>query len=189
MTFLFLKETAPKPTPVLELLGLKRPKAVRTDSDATIAVSPLTKTSQAAGDDGPDKPLPLRALLTRNVIIAAGNYASLALVDIAFCAIQPLFLATPIEFGGLGLPPPTIGNLLSVYGILNGASQGFFFAHANDRFGSKTVFLVGIGSALLVFSLFPFINFLARTQGYSSLVWGVVLFQLGVSATINFSYG
>lgn len=136
-----------------------------------------------------DKPLPLRALLTRKVIIAAGNYASLALVDIAFRAVQPLFLATPIEFGGFGLAPPTIGNVLSIYGIVNGTCQVFFFAQANDRFGSKAVFLGGVGSSLLLFSLFPFINHLARTQGYSPLVWGVVLFQIVASVAINFSYG
>lgn len=70
-----------------------------------------------------EQPLSLRLLLTRDVVVAAGNYATLSLVDIAYRAIQPVFLSTPIELGGLGLRPSAIGNILSVFGVLNGVVQ------------------------------------------------------------------
>ena len=124
------------------------------------------------------------------VLIAALNYACLALVDICSRAIQPTFYSTPIELGGLGLPPHHIGKILSLYGILNGFLQIFFFAQTQARFGPKNVYTAGIASSLLVFVSFPVINSLARTSGPNDwLVWFAVAFQVVVSIFINFSYG
>ncbi|KAF9480005.1 major facilitator superfamily multidrug-resistance, DHA1 sub-family [Pholiota conissans] len=196
VTFLFLKETVQSPTPISVVLGLKKEKDTQDDDDDSLPETTQVGSSvksqvmvdvQEVPDD--EKPLPLRSLLTFRVVIAAGNYASLSLVDISFRAIQPLFLSTPIEMGGLGLPPPTIGHLLSIFGILNGLFQAFFFAQINDHYGSKKVFIAGIASALPVFATFPLINYLARAQGYSTLVWAVVLFQIVISIAISLSYG
>jgi MFS family permease len=137
-----------------------------------------------------NEPLPLRRLLIPRVLIAALNYACLALVDIATRAIQPVFFSTPIELGGLGLPPHHIGKILSIYGILNGFLQIFCFAKIHARFGSKNVYIAGIASSLLVFVSFPVINHLARAAGGRDwLVWLAVGFQIIVSIFINFSYG
>jgi MFS family permease len=136
-----------------------------------------------------EKLLPLRALLTRRVIIAAGNYASLSLVDISFRAIQPLFLSTPIHLGGLGLPPSTIGYLMSIFGVLNGVFQVLFFARINDRWGPKRVFFWGIASGIPVFASFPVINYLARHNGYSTTVWIAVGFQIVIPIALSVSYG
>lgn len=56
----------------------------------------------------------MRSVLTKPVIVAALNYAALALVDMTMRAVQPVFLSTPIHLGGLGLPPYKIGRVLSV---------------------------------------------------------------------------
>lgn len=61
-----------------------------------------------------EKPLPLKDILNPKVVVAALNYAALALTDIAVRAVQPVFFATPIELGGLGLTPDRIGRILSV---------------------------------------------------------------------------
>ena len=152
--------------------------------------TPKAKVAQCI-DEHPktEKPLPLRALLTRRVIIAAGNYASLSLVDISFRAIQPLFFSTPIHLGGLGLPPSTIGNIMSIFGILNGVFQIFFFARINDRWGSKRVFFWGVASGIPVFASFPIINYLARHNGYSTAVWIAVGFQIVISIASSLSFG
>ncbi|KDR78797.1 hypothetical protein GALMADRAFT_244352 [Galerina marginata CBS 339.88] len=199
VTFLFLKETVPSPTPVAEYLGFKKEKVDSSgqnesggaeDAPSAGAASSKAKNAQVINDlPEPEKPLPLRLLLTRRVIIAAGNYASLSFVDIAFRAIQPLFLSTPIHLGGLGLPPSSIGNLLSIFGVLNGLFQVFFFAQVNDRFGSKNIFIFGIASAIPAFASFPIINILARSQGYSTAVWAAVGFQIVISIAISLSYG
>lgn len=137
-----------------------------------------------------NEPLPLRQVLMPRVLLAALNYACLALVDICTRAIQPVNFSTPVELGGLGLPPHHIGKILSVYGILNGFLQIFYFAKTQARFGTKNVYIAGIASSLLVFVTFPIINHLARTAGEDDLlVWLAVGFQVIVSIFINFSYG
>ncbi|KAF9495659.1 hypothetical protein BDN71DRAFT_1506594 [Pleurotus eryngii] len=52
---------------------------------------------------------------------------SLPFLDISFREIQPLFLSTPVELGGLGLPAPAVGHILAVFGVLNGLAQFCLF--------------------------------------------------------------
>lgn len=134
---------------------------------ATVEVVPASSNNGTAEEESEEEgraeqPLSLRLLLTRDVVVAAGNYATLSLVDIAYRAIQPVFLSTPIELGGLGLRPSAIGNILSVFGVLNGVVQVFFFARIHDYWGPKKVFIFGIASALPLVILFPVINMFAR---------------------------
>lgn len=178
VTFLFLEETLPNATPLPEFLGLRKPKAEQAHRVAEIEESPDV-----------EKPLSLRLLLTYEVVLAAANYAFLSLVDIAFRGIHPVFLSTPIELGGLGLTPPTIGKLLSSLGILNGIFQVCFFAKIHDRWGSKRVFIAGLTSSLPAFALFPVINLLARRQGYSFAVWTAVGAQIVIFIFVNMSFG
>jgi MFS family permease len=89
----------------------------------------------------------------------------------------------------LGQDPAKIGTILSVYGILNGLTQVFFFARIHDRFGSKWTFTAGIVAALPVFASFPIINALAKSQGVGIMVWMAVGFQVIISIMLNFSYG
>ncbi|GLB44911.1 putative major facilitator superfamily protein [Lyophyllum shimeji] len=188
ITFLFLKETVKAPVPVSRLLRLRKDKD-DLSSKGTIGSEESPTVAVPAQIPDIDKPLPLRALLTPRVIIAAGNYAALSLVDIAFRAIQPVFFATPIALGGLGLPPSAIGNILSIYGVLNGAVQVFLFARIHDRFGSKNTYMAGIISAFPAFLAFPIINSMARAQGLSTAVWVAVFVQSFISIGLNLSYG
>lgn len=154
------------------------------DNKATATVGVTTSGVKA------NQPLPLKKLLNPRVLIPALNYACLALVDIATRAIQPVFYSTPVELGGLGLSPHHIGKILSIYGILNGILQIFYFAKTHARFGTKNVYIAGIASSLLVFVSFPIINHLARTVGDREwLLWLAVGFQVIASIFINFSYG
>ena len=136
-----------------------------------------------------DPSLPLRALLVPRVLIAAGNYAAISLVDIAFRAVQPVFFATPIELGGLGLDPPRIGNILSIYGVLNGLFQMFCFANMHDRFGSKAIYSVALASGIPLILTLPLINALARTQGLSWTVWSLVGVQVVLSMILHLGFG
>ena len=189
---MFLKETLPSPTPIREFLGFKIGEGGSTTQHSEMVgegeqILPPSRRVDELPKTG--KPVPFRELLTRAVVIAAGSHASLSLVDISFRAIQPLFLSTPIHLGGLGLPPSTIGNILSIFGVLNGVFQIFFFARINDRWGSKRVFLLGIASGVPMFASFPIINLLARHHGYSMVVWMAVGFQIIMSVALCFCYG
>ncbi|RDX57347.1 MFS general substrate transporter [Lentinus brumalis] len=167
----FLRETVPKQT---------RKKMVRFASDDTLVnVAP----SHASSD------IPVRALLTRPVIWSVANYAALAFLEIAYRAIQPLFFSTPVELGGLGLPPSTIGLILGSFGIMDGIFQALFFARFVERWGPKRVFQVGMSMFVVLFALYPVMNVLARTGGMSSHVWGLVVLQLAVLVIVDMSYG
>ncbi|KAJ7209782.1 member of major facilitator superfamily multidrug-resistance, DHA1 sub-family [Mycena pura] len=175
ITLLFLKETATGPG-VLTVSRIFRQRPVKSE---TLVEEATPRTIEQ------EQPVPLRGLMTRKVVVAASSYAVLALVDIARSAIQPVFLATPIELGGLGLPPSRIGNLLSIFGVLNGIIQVFFFAPLHDYLGSKLLFNLGIMSALPTFAAFPLLSYLARTQGLSTLVWAVAVAQVFMSIGIS----
>ncbi|KXN88656.1 hypothetical protein AN958_06924 [Leucoagaricus sp. SymC.cos] len=181
-TYIFLKETVKYPVPF---------KSLFFQSQEQKELESPRKNSQTTLHDNDDheKPLSLRNLMTFQVIIAGANYAFLALVDIAFRAIQPLFFSTPVELGGLGLPPSTIGNILSTFGILNGVFQVFFFARIHDAWGSKKVFIVGIASGLPLFLSFPVISYIVRTQGYCFTLWIAVGAQILLSILPSLSYG
>ncbi|KAI0316457.1 MFS general substrate transporter [Amylostereum chailletii] len=177
ITFTHLKETVASPTPIGHFFSSKRTR------DVLDAAGSHAEISDA------EKPVPMRALLVPRVLVAAGNYASLSLVDIAYRAVQPLFFSTPVELGGLGLSPPTIGLILSAFGIINGIFQVFFFARIHDHWGTKNVFIAGISSCIPVFALFPVMNFLAREQGIGHAVWAIVALQIVISLGISLCYG
>ncbi|KAJ7746327.1 member of major facilitator superfamily multidrug-resistance, DHA1 sub-family [Mycena metata] len=185
VTFLFLKETATGPS-ILTIPRLFRQK----DADTTKREVMVETGPSIANSESPDEqPVPLRGLLTRPVIVAASNYAALSLVDIALRAVHPVFLATPIEYGGLGLPTPRIGNLLSIFGVLNGGFQVFFFARLHDYLGSKKTFTLGVALALPTFALFPILSYLASKQGVTLFVWSLALVQVILSIGTSFAYG
>jgi len=78
---------------------------------------------------------------------------------------------------------------MSIFGVLNGVFQVFFFARIIDHWGSKRVFSLGIASGIPMFASFPVINLLARHYGYSMIVWMAVGFQIVMSVALCFSYG
>ncbi|KAJ7359951.1 hypothetical protein DFH08DRAFT_953042 [Mycena albidolilacea] len=186
LTVLFLKETA-NGLSVLFLPPIF--KRGESDSPGPEHTAERGVRSTARADTEDERAVPLRRLMTRRVIVAASNYAFLALVDNTVRTIQPLFFATPIELGGLGLPTARIGNLLTVFGLLNGVFQVFFFARIHDYLGSKTMFIVGLASALPTFGALPLMNHIARFHGVNVLVWAIALTHVILSIGLSFSYG
>jgi MFS family permease len=128
------------------------------------------------------------------VLVASANYSFIALVDMAFRALQPIFLSTPVEVGGLGIDPPVIGTVMAFFGILNGVFTVFFFSRLTDYFGVKKVYLMGITAAVPCFALFPVINHLARNSiersgGLGTDVWIAVGLQVALSVLVCLCYG
>ncbi|KDQ59071.1 hypothetical protein JAAARDRAFT_128086 [Jaapia argillacea MUCL 33604] len=190
--FLFLKETVSSPVSISHLFRLRKSTANLTPQNDVVSQEPSATALPSNAKFPPeesDKPLPFLALFTRRVVVAAANYSFLAIIDITFRAIQPLFFSTPIHLGGLGLPPHKIGIILSASGVLIGIFQVFFFAKIHDRWGTKNIFIVGLISAVPVFASFPLINHLARAHGLSLGVWIVVGAQVVISIVINLSFG
>ncbi|CAL1716373.1 unnamed protein product [Somion occarium] len=193
VTYLFIHETVSHPLSLRSFIKLRTGKAnlqLQNDDASQDTLVEATDDISLKKDIIENKPFPLKALLIPRVIMSAFNYACLALVDITLRSVQPVFFATPVELGGLGLPPYMIGRILSIFGILNGIIQIFFFAKVHNRFGTKRVYIFGLASALVVFASFPVINLLAKVeQEHSWFVWAAVGFQIVTSIIINFSYG
>ncbi|OSC96797.1 MFS general substrate transporter [Trametes coccinea BRFM310] len=164
ITALFLKETVRKRAP--SIYGESEP----------------SNTSQ-------DAPPPLRDVLTPRVRLSIANYAVLALIDIAFFALQPLFLATPIELGGLGLDPPLIGIILGTFGLLNGLFQAVFFARLMNVLGPKHLFQQGLLAFVPLYLLFPVMNLYAKAHGITPVVWGLILLQQVLLVVMDLAFG
>ncbi|KAI0364963.1 MFS general substrate transporter [Pilatotrama ljubarskyi] len=168
VTTLFLKETVRK----------------RTRPDPT--------TCDEAADqkqDSEDAPPPLRKVLTRRVLISIANYGALALIEVAFIAVLPLYLSTPIPLGGLGLDPPAIGLIIGTFGILNGGFQALFFATLIDRWGPKRLFQQGLLTFIPLFLLFPAMNLYAKAYGLTPVVWGLIFLQQLLLIMMDLAFG
>ncbi|KAI0327954.1 MFS general substrate transporter [Cubamyces sp. BRFM 1775] len=169
VTALFLKETV-----------RKRPRREASSCDEAASPHP---------DEHDEAPPPLSKVLTRRVLLSISNYAVLAIVEIAYLALQPLFLATPIELGGLGLPPPTIGIILGTFGVLNGFFQAMFFATLMDRWGPKRLFQQGLLAFVPLYLLFPIMSWYAKAHGITPVIWGLVLLQQILLVVMDLAFG
>ncbi|GJE96228.1 MFS general substrate transporter [Phanerochaete sordida] len=152
---------------------------------------PRSHKGTAEPEDDPetrDAPLPLRALLVRPVLLSVANYGVLALVDIMYRAVQPLFFSTPVAAGGLGLTPARIGGMLAAVGLASGAFQVLFFARLVRRVGQRRLFLLGMAMYSVVFLIFPCISLAARADK-TALVWLLVVTQLALSVACDMTYG
>ncbi|KII89811.1 hypothetical protein PLICRDRAFT_39985 [Plicaturopsis crispa FD-325 SS-3] len=182
--YFFLKETLASPMPISQALGFRDRKALTEDTTAS--------SSDASGPisspiDPKEAPVPFAELLNARVMAVTASYAAIALLDIALRAVQPLFFATPIEMGGLGLEPHSIGSILSVFGITNGVFQVLFFPAIHNYFGTKIVLVTSIAAQLPMFLLFPLINYLAKSRGVGGLVYLTVGVQIFLSISSNFA--
>ena len=130
-----------------------------------------------------------RAVLTKPVILSVTNYFFLAFVDTAFFTLRPVFFATPIHLGGLGLSPPVIGSYLGVFGSLSGAAQALLFPKAVRFFGLKKLFLISLSCLIPLFALFPIMSHVVRERGRSPAVWILAASQLLASCVVEFAIG
>ncbi|KAF9513234.1 hypothetical protein BS47DRAFT_1459060 [Hydnum rufescens UP504] len=132
----------------------------------------------------------LRSVLSKRVIITIANYCLFALVNIAFSVLQPLFLSTPIQHGGLGLHPTRIGYILAAQGVLAGSAVLFASARLEQKLRVKTVFTISMASFAILLGAFPVMNAFARVDdriGWQ--VWVVLAVQLLFFGLVNIGYG
>ncbi|KAH9059726.1 hypothetical protein EDB87DRAFT_1619950 [Lactarius vividus] len=125
----------------------------------------------------PEKPLPLRSVLTKPVVVTIINHAMFALLNMVAVTYIPLVWSTPVEFGGLNLSPASIGMWLSLYGGMNGIFQFVFFSHLITRFGPRRIFISAIVACAAIYTIFPFENLALRVAagGGSNLALSLLL--------------
>ncbi|KAG2075781.1 MFS general substrate transporter [Suillus decipiens] len=131
----------------------------------------LTTTTLSIGVDSENggvsrtSNVPMRSLLTRTIVIPTANYAMLALLNISFMALLPLFFSTPTYLGGLGFTPSRIGSWMAIFAIADGTFQALFFAKIVNRVGPKRLICVSVSCFMLVVLMFPIISWLVQTRG------------------------
>ncbi|KAF8267749.1 MFS general substrate transporter [Lactarius quietus] len=129
-----------------------------------------------------EKPLPLRALLTRPVIVSVANYAMIGLIDMGAIALIPLVWSTSIELGGLSMSPASIGLWMTGCGLMNCIFQFVAFPRLIGRFGPRTIFITSILCFFPVYIMFPFENLSSRHSSRSTNLATVFLIVLQLSA-------
>jgi hypothetical protein len=152
-----------------------------------------------AGDgellDGPAKdleqPLPLRAMLTKPVIVSISNYCMIGLLDIMGGALMPLVWSTPVELGGLGMSPAPIGLWMAAYGLMNGIIQFAGFPYIVGRLGPRRVFIASTLCFFPIFILLPFENLAIRhsTRGLNLGTALLIILQLTLNCFAIMGFG
>ena len=127
----------------------------------------------------PENPLPLRALLTRPVVVSVANYGVIGLLDIIAEALIPLVRSTLVEFGGLGMSPTSIGLWMAGYGLMNGVFQFIALPRIVGRLGPRRVFIASILSFFPVYIMLPFENLASRrsSRGFNPVTALLIVLQ------------
>jgi hypothetical protein len=145
--------------------------------------------------DGPAKdkegPLPLRALLTRPVLISVANYGVIALLDMVTGTLVPLIWSTSVEFGGLSMSPASLGLWMTGYGIMSCFLQLFAFPLIIRRFGPRRVFIASVIMFFKVYIIFPFENLALRrsNRGLNPLAGLLIMLQLSAMCFSTMGFG
>ncbi|KAH9030854.1 MFS general substrate transporter [Lactarius deliciosus] len=179
ITGLYLEETLDlRPS---ERLRLARPNSF-TQGEASDSPDLDTTSNES------DKPLPLRSVLTKPVVITTINHALLVLLNGAVMSYIPLVWSTPVEYGGLNLSPASIGLGLSLYGGMGGFFQFIFFSYFVSRFGLRRVLIFSIASCAVIYTLFPFENLAVASGGPYLVVWLLIIFQMSSLCVFDMAY-
>ncbi|KAF8886137.1 major facilitator superfamily domain-containing protein [Infundibulicybe gibba] len=136
-----------------------------------------------------ERPVEFRKLLVYPVVISISNYMALAFLNIMLSALLPLFFATPIEIGGLGFKPSTIGYTMGTYGLGNGIFQALFFARIVRQFGIRGIFIRSMMSFIPIYLLFPVMSTIAQRFGVNIIVWSIIVLVLCLVSLMNMAYG
>jgi len=139
----------------------------------------------------PDGPLPLRALLTRPVVVSVANYCVIGLHDVIAGSLIPLVWSTSVELGGLSMSPASIGLWMAGYGFLNGIFQFVAFPPIVRRFGPRHVFIASILCFFPVYILFPFENLAIGypSSGLNLTTELLIVLQLTLTAFSTMAFG
>ena len=162
------------------------PQPVMAGSNESLELSDILEVSPKDAE----KPLPLRSLLTRPVVISIANYAMLSLLEMVSLVLIPLIWSTSLTLGGLGLSPVSIGLYMSIYGCMDGILQFAVSPYAIRRFGPRRVFIAAIAASAVVYIMFPLENFVLRhiVRGASVTTWLLVFLQLSALSIVNMGY-
>ncbi|KAH9169222.1 MFS general substrate transporter [Lactarius sanguifluus] len=161
----------------------------------TVITSDIPRVGEGEILDGPvndqEGPLPLRALLTKPVVVSIANYCMISLLDIITISLIPLVWSTSVGFGGLGMSPASIGLWTSGYGIMNGVFQFVAFPRFVGRFGPWHIFIACIILFFPVYIMFPLESLALRhsSRDLNPAVGLLMILQLSSETLANMGFG
>ena len=109
-------------------------------------------------------------------------------MDIMFTSLLPLFMAMPIELGGLGFTPMAIGYVLGTLGVWTGIFSMLFLARLIRKFGERRLFIAGMLAFSIDFIMLPVINIVARRIGVTWIVWCLLTLSLFLVPIMSMCY-
>lgn len=174
--FFFLEETLEAPDQNIKVL----PSAIKKLPHL------LPHRSESVPSSPPPPTTSLTKIWTRNVVLTVLSSALLPLHMSSFLPLLSIFLSTPRAApaalhpplyisGGLGLPPPTVGTMLSLFGGLGIAVQVLAYPALAAYLGILPIYRVSLSAFPLAYCLVPFLVLLP-TKGV--VMWsgiGVVM--------------
>ncbi|KAJ7690121.1 major facilitator superfamily multidrug-resistance, DHA1 sub-family [Mycena rosella] len=172
--FIGLKETLPS------IVARRQRNVTESETDPLLPAAPLEPHAA---------PPPLRDLFVRPVLIAIANHGLLAFCHMANEALIPLFFATPISLGGLGLEPREIGLILGLAGLCNAFVQILLAGRVIRRYGARRMFTAGLCALAVEFAMYPLTSYLARRTGrVDTVVYLALAGQLSCTFVVYFAY-
>ena len=117
-------------------------------------------------------------------MIAIANYSILDVLNISYQSLVSLFLAMPIEIGGVGLDPLRIGYIMSANRAFVVVFLTLFVDKLVRRFGERYLFVYSMTAFLLSWPLFPAISLWAKHFGLTMGVW-VGIAMVGASFVMS----
>jgi hypothetical protein len=172
IAFFYLEEVGTIPSSVqrtipnavfAQTLPVKRRLRLRTRTDSNATLYDLYDSERirllpSEEDLSSPEDSSISSILTHRVLLAIVNFGFLAFLEIAFCALLPIFLASSSAVGGLGLSPPSIGSVLGGLGLINGCIQILLFVPAHELLGTRLLYTLGVAVFAGIYGLMPFIS-------------------------------
>ncbi|KAH0826225.1 major facilitator superfamily domain-containing protein [Lanmaoa asiatica] len=151
----------------------------RKDAHASTRASSVSRSHTGAELDETE-PASVMALLSIPAIraLTISGFA-LSSLSLAFDVVFALFCYSPVDAGGLGLEPSTIGNMLAFAGTLAVLLRFFAMPYILRRFNYAKTYNACMYIWPVAFGLLPFLNIFARSA--SALVWMGLLTLLALS--------
>ena len=156
----------------------------------TKAASPLETLERISSSPRPsNKPLPLRQILTRPVILSITNLLCLEFLITTYGSIIPVMFAMPVPLGGLGFTPAQIGYFLGACRASAAFFMAFYFSRVVHYLGERRAYIIGTSCFLGVCIVLPGLNFCAWRFGISPSVSTAILALTLLTVGMDMAYG
>ena len=109
-------------------------------------------------------PIPLRRLLTRNILLIVATFSLFSLCIVAYSQLFPIFLSSDPPVGR-GLLPDEIGYALSGAALASIGMQALLFTSLERSFGFTWCYCGGLAVFSVAFFLTPFVGVVGGKLG------------------------